>query len=68
MALDDDSVEAQSTGPRRAACHPQRRRLVRTDRHRAEQGTKVFALAGRVVNTGLVEVLMGITLREVLTP
>jgi bidirectional [NiFe] hydrogenase diaphorase subunit len=28
-------------------------------------GTKVFALAGRVVNTGLVEVPMGITLREI---
>jgi bidirectional [NiFe] hydrogenase diaphorase subunit len=29
------------------------------------RGTKVFALAGRVVNTGLVEVPMGITLREI---
>jgi bidirectional [NiFe] hydrogenase diaphorase subunit len=29
------------------------------------KGTKVFALAGRVVNTGLVEVPMGITLREI---
>jgi len=29
------------------------------------KGTKVFALAGRVENTGLVEVPMGITLREV---
>ena len=28
------------------------------------KGTKVFALAGRVENTGLVEVPMGITLRE----
>lgn len=28
-------------------------------------GTKVFALAGKVVNSGLVEVPMGITLREV---
>jgi NADP-reducing hydrogenase subunit HndC len=28
------------------------------------QGTKVFALAGSVVNTGIVEVPMGITLRE----
>ena len=28
-------------------------------------GTKVFALAGRIVNTGLVEVPMGMTLREV---
>jgi bidirectional [NiFe] hydrogenase diaphorase subunit len=31
----------------------------------ASRGTKVFALAGRVVNTGLVEVPMGIPLREV---
>jgi bidirectional [NiFe] hydrogenase diaphorase subunit len=29
------------------------------------RGTKVFALAGRVVNTGLVEVPMGISLREI---
>ena len=29
------------------------------------KGTKVFALAGRVINTGLVEVPMGITLREI---
>jgi bidirectional [NiFe] hydrogenase diaphorase subunit len=29
------------------------------------KGTKVFALAGRVTNTGLIEVPMGITLREV---
>ncbi|HET7440511.1 MAG TPA: NuoF family protein [Terriglobales bacterium] len=29
------------------------------------KGTKVFALAGRVLNTGLVEVPMGLTLREI---
>jgi bidirectional [NiFe] hydrogenase diaphorase subunit len=29
------------------------------------KGTKVFALAGRVANTGLIEVPMGITLREI---
>jgi bidirectional [NiFe] hydrogenase diaphorase subunit len=29
------------------------------------KGTKVFALAGRVVNTGLIEVRMGTTLREI---
>ncbi|HEY7097855.1 MAG TPA: NuoF family protein [Terriglobales bacterium] len=29
------------------------------------KGTKVFALAGRVQNTGLVEVSMGVTLREI---
>ncbi len=30
------------------------------------KGTKVFALAGRVVNTGLIEVPMGISLREII--
>ncbi|MDD5302989.1 MAG: NADH-ubiquinone oxidoreductase-F iron-sulfur binding region domain-containing protein [Elusimicrobia bacterium] len=30
------------------------------------KGTKVFALSGRVVNTGLIEVPMGITLREII--
>ncbi len=30
------------------------------------KGTKVFALAGRIVNTGLVEVPMGTTLREII--
>ena len=30
------------------------------------KGTKVFALAGRIDNTGLVEVPMGITLREII--
>ena len=29
-------------------------------------GTKVFALAGKIMNTGLVEVPMGITLREII--
>jgi len=31
----------------------------------ASKGTKVFSLVGKVVNTGLVEVPMGITLREI---
>jgi bidirectional [NiFe] hydrogenase diaphorase subunit len=30
------------------------------------KGTKVFALAGRIKNTGLIEVPMGITLREII--
>jgi bidirectional [NiFe] hydrogenase diaphorase subunit len=30
------------------------------------KGTKVFALAGRVANTGLIEVPMGITLRDII--
>ena len=33
---------------------------------RTSPGTKVFALTGKVVNTGLVEVPMGITLREII--
>jgi NADH:ubiquinone oxidoreductase subunit F (NADH-binding)/(2Fe-2S) ferredoxin/Fe-S-cluster-containing hydrogenase component 2 len=32
----------------------------------SSKGTKVFALTGKIVNTGLVEVPMGITLREIL--
>lgn len=32
----------------------------------ASKGTKVFALAGKVNNTGLIEVPMGITLREII--
>jgi len=31
-----------------------------------EQGTKVFAVAGNVENTGLVEVPMGTTLRQII--
>jgi bidirectional [NiFe] hydrogenase diaphorase subunit len=30
------------------------------------KGTKVFALAGKIVNTGLIEIPMGITLREII--
>ena len=30
------------------------------------KGTKVFALAGKIANTGLIEVPMGITLREII--
>lgn len=33
---------------------------------RKSKGTKVFALAGKIKNTGLVEVPMGITLREII--
>ena len=32
----------------------------------ASKGTKVFALSGNIKNTGLVEVPMGITLKEVI--
>ena len=30
------------------------------------KGTKVFALGGKIVNTGLVEIPMGTTLREII--
>ncbi|HSW40981.1 MAG TPA: NuoF family protein [Patescibacteria group bacterium] len=33
--------------------------------HGKSRGTKVFALAGRIVNTGLIEVPMGTTIREI---
>ena len=47
--------------------HQQRRRGFRRHRHReARKGTKVFSLVGKVNNTGLVEVPMGITLREII--
>ena len=49
----------------RAGGHPVRRRLVQPHRHANSGGTKVFALAGKVTHTGLVEVPMGTTLREV---
>ncbi len=50
----------------RAADRPERRRLVPRHRHRrAPPGTKIFSLVGKVVNTGLVEVPMGTTLREI---
>ena len=39
--------------------------LVRRVRHREEPGDEVFALAGKVNNTGLIEVPLGITVRDV---
>lgn len=39
--------------------------MVRRARHGTIQGDELFALAGRVKNTGIVEVPMGTTLREV---
>ncbi len=42
------------------------RGLVRLHGHRAAKGTKVFALGGKILNTGLVEVPMGTTLREII--
>jgi bidirectional [NiFe] hydrogenase diaphorase subunit len=43
------------------------RRSLRRHRHRGSKGTKVFALAGKIQNTGLVEVPMGMTLQEIVT-
>ena len=42
-----------------------RRRVPRHRHGRRSPGTKVFALAGNVINTGLVEVPMGTTLRDI---
>jgi len=39
---------------------------VTNDPWGGSKGTKVFSLTGKVVNTGLVEVPMGITLREII--
>ena len=36
------------------------------DRYERSPGTKAFALTGNVKNTGLIEVPMGITLREII--
>ncbi len=49
------------------ADHPQRRRRGSpASARRSRKGTKVFALAGKIANTGLIEVPMGITLREII--
>ena len=47
--------------------HPQRRRNGSPPwAPRRSKGTKVFALGGKINNTGLVEVPMGTTLREII--
>ena len=62
---DGPTLHQQRRDARRGPAHPpEGRRLVRLDRHRAVKGTKVFALTGKIVNSGLVEVPMGITLKE----
>ena len=48
---------------RSSATAPTGMRRIGTEK---SKGTKVFALAGRVNNTGLIEVPMGITLREII--
>jgi len=49
------------------ACHRrQRGGLVQEDRTEGSKGTKIFSLVGKVNNTGLVEVPMGISLREII--
>lgn len=40
--------------------------MVRPHRHTDQQGHKVFALAGSINNTGLIEVPMGTLLREII--
>ena len=49
----------------RAVDHPQRRRGLRRARHASSKGTKVFALAGKIARGGLIEVPMGITIRQI---
>ena len=49
----------------RSSHHPQRLQVVPLHRHREEPGHQAFALTGNVVNTGLIEVPMGTTLRTV---
>ena len=40
--------------------------IMRRSARKSQQGTKVFALTGKIKNTGLIEVPMGITLREII--
>jgi NADP-reducing hydrogenase subunit HndC len=42
------------------------RRLVYPDRNRGSKGTKIFSLVGKITNTGLVEVPMGMTLKDII--
>ena len=66
VGLPDADQQRRDVRQRRAD-HPQRRASgsprIGTEK---SKGTKVFALAGRVDNTGLIEVPMGITLREII--
>lgn len=39
--------------------------VLKLYRNRKSKGTKVFALTGNIVNAGIVEVLMGMSLREI---
>ena len=58
-----NNVETFANVPLIVLDGPQRYRSVGTP---ASTGTKIFALAGRVKNTGLVEVPMGTTLRQII--
>ncbi|HET6430091.1 MAG TPA: NADH-ubiquinone oxidoreductase-F iron-sulfur binding region domain-containing protein [Phycisphaerae bacterium] len=57
-----NNVETWANVPRIIAAGPDAYAAVGTKR---SKGTKIFALAGKVANTGLVEVPMGATLREI---
>jgi NADH-quinone oxidoreductase subunit F len=46
--------------------HQKRRRLVHPGGHGKSKGTKIFSLAGKVNNTGLVEVPIGTTIKEII--
>jgi bidirectional [NiFe] hydrogenase diaphorase subunit len=58
-----NNVESLANVPTILRDGPETYAAIGTDR---SKGTKVFALAGRVVNTGMVEVPMGMTLREII--
>ncbi len=57
-----NNVETYANVPRIILEGPEKFASIGTEK---SKGTKVFALGGKIVNTGLVEVPMGTTLREV---
>ncbi len=58
-----NNVESLASIPAILREGPEKYAAIGTDK---SKGTKVFALAGRIVNTGMVEVPMGMTLREII--
>jgi len=58
-----NNVETWANIPRIILEGPEKFSLLGTD---SSKGTKVFSLVGKVTNTGLIEVPMGLTLREII--
>jgi NADH:ubiquinone oxidoreductase subunit F (NADH-binding)/NAD-dependent dihydropyrimidine dehydrogenase PreA subunit/(2Fe-2S) ferredoxin len=58
-----NNVETLANVPRIILEGPEKFSLLGTE---SSKGTKVFSLVGKVVNTGLIEVPMGLTLREII--